>query len=144
MRLLPGPSLCSGALQILWHQSWTGLCEGAVDRRGAEVVCRELGCGARPVLQGELSAQPPLGLRFRCEGRESALMDCPHSGPDTPSDSSDSCSSGHSVTVTCSGNTHLQHHPSSLMSRNINLHAIFWSFIHCKNNCLKRRKNDLF
>uniref|UniRef100_A0A8C6UV68 SRCR domain-containing protein n=1 Tax=Neogobius melanostomus TaxID=47308 RepID=A0A8C6UV68_9GOBI len=57
------------------------VCEGALDRRGAEVLCRELGCGA-PLLQGALS---PLGQTFHCEGNESKLMDCnrTRTGPET-------------------------------------------------------------
>uniref|UniRef100_A0A8C6TCY0 SRCR domain-containing protein n=1 Tax=Neogobius melanostomus TaxID=47308 RepID=A0A8C6TCY0_9GOBI len=84
VRLVGGRSLCSGSLQIQDQslaQSWAGVCEGALDRRGAEVLCRELGCGA-PLLQGALS---PLGQTFHCEGHESKLMDCPRTrtGPET-------------------------------------------------------------
>uniref|UniRef100_A0A8C6S1A0 SRCR domain-containing protein n=1 Tax=Neogobius melanostomus TaxID=47308 RepID=A0A8C6S1A0_9GOBI len=84
VRLVGGRSLCSGSLQIQDQslaQSWAGVCEGALDRRGAEVLCRELGCGA-PLLQGALS---PLGQTFHCEGNESKLMDCPRTrtGPET-------------------------------------------------------------
>ncbi|XP_055079988.1 scavenger receptor cysteine-rich type 1 protein M130-like [Periophthalmus magnuspinnatus] len=91
VRLVSGPSLCSGSVQI-WNQSWTWVCEGALDQQGAEVLCRELGCGAPSLLQGALS---PLGQRFHCEGNESALMDCPRSGSET-------CSSGAAVNLTCS------------------------------------------
>uniref|UniRef100_A0A8C6S701 SRCR domain-containing protein n=1 Tax=Neogobius melanostomus TaxID=47308 RepID=A0A8C6S701_9GOBI len=75
VRLIGGRSLCSGSLQIQdqsLDQSWAAVCEGALDRRGAEVLCRELGCGA-PVLQGALS---PPGQTFHCEGHEYKLMDC--------------------------------------------------------------------
>ncbi|KAK7909326.1 hypothetical protein WMY93_014010 [Mugilogobius chulae] len=89
-------SLCSGSVQIWnqsWDQSWTWLCEGALDLLGAEVLCRELGCGAPSLLQGALS---PLGLQtFHCEGNESALMDCPRS-------SSRTCSSEAAAKLTCS------------------------------------------
>ncbi|XP_055086685.1 CD5 antigen-like [Periophthalmus magnuspinnatus] len=91
VRLVSGPSLCSGSVQI-WDQSWTWVCEGALDQQGAEVLCRELGCGAPSLLQGALS---PLEQTFHCEGHESALMDCPHS-------SSETCSSGAAVNLTCS------------------------------------------
>ncbi|XP_033827942.2 scavenger receptor cysteine-rich type 1 protein M130-like, partial [Periophthalmus magnuspinnatus] len=91
VRLVSGPSLCSGSVQI-WNQSWTWVCEGALDQQGAEVLCRELGCGAPSLLQGALS---PLGQRFHCEGNESALIDCPRSGSET-------CSSGAAVNLTCS------------------------------------------
>ncbi|KAK7912622.1 hypothetical protein WMY93_012833 [Mugilogobius chulae] len=96
VRLVSGSSLCSGSVQIWnqsWDQSWTWLCEGALDLLGAEVLCRELGCGAPSLLQGALS---PLGLQtFHCEGNESALMDCPRS-------SSRTCSSEAAAKLTCS------------------------------------------
>ncbi|KAK7909585.1 hypothetical protein WMY93_014269 [Mugilogobius chulae] len=92
VRLVSGSGLCSGSVQI-WDQSWTWLCEGALDLLGAEVLCRELGCGAPSLLQGALS---PLGLQtFHCEGKESALMDCPRS-------SSRTCSSEAAINLTCS------------------------------------------
>ncbi|XP_055008645.1 LOW QUALITY PROTEIN: deleted in malignant brain tumors 1 protein-like [Boleophthalmus pectinirostris] len=91
VRLVSGSGLCSGSVQI-WDGSWTGVCDGDLDQRGAEVLCRELGCGAPSLLQGALS---PLGQTFHCEGHESALMDCPRSN-------SSSCSSGTTVHLTCS------------------------------------------
>uniref|UniRef100_A0AAV2LRP4 SRCR domain-containing protein n=1 Tax=Knipowitschia caucasica TaxID=637954 RepID=A0AAV2LRP4_KNICA len=91
VRLVGGSGLCSGSLQI-WDRSWISVCEGALDLRGAEVLCRELGCNAPSVLQGELS---PLGTTFHCEGHESALMDCPRSRPKI-------CSSGPHEGVICS------------------------------------------
>ncbi|KAJ0037113.1 hypothetical protein NL108_018544 [Boleophthalmus pectinirostris] len=92
VRLVSGSGLCSGSVQI-WDGSWTGVCDGDLDQRGAEVLCRELGCGAPSLLQGALS---PLGQTFHCEGHESALMDCPRSNSST-------CSSGATVNLTCSG-----------------------------------------
>ncbi|XP_072309645.1 T-cell differentiation antigen CD6-like [Eucyclogobius newberryi] len=92
VRLVSGSGLCSGSVQI-WDQSWTWLCEEALDLLGAEVLCRELGCGAPSILQGAVS---PLGVQtFYCEGHESALRDCPRSG-------SWNCSSGAAVNLTCS------------------------------------------
>ncbi|XP_055008647.1 CD5 antigen-like [Boleophthalmus pectinirostris] len=91
VRLVSGSGLCSGSVQI-WDGSWTGVCDGDLDQRGAEVLCRELGCGAPSLLQGALS---PLGQTFHCEGHESALMDCPRSNSST-------CSSGTTVHLTCS------------------------------------------
>ncbi|KAJ0061488.1 hypothetical protein NL108_005321 [Boleophthalmus pectinirostris] len=91
VRLVSGSGLCSGSVQI-WDGFWTGVCDGDLDQRGAEVLCRELGCGAPSLLQGALS---PLGQMFHCEGHESALMDCPRSNSST-------CSSGATVNLTCS------------------------------------------
>ncbi|KAK7912572.1 hypothetical protein WMY93_012783 [Mugilogobius chulae] len=96
VRLVSGPSLCSGSLQIQWNQSWTSVCEEDLDLQDAEVVCRQLGCGAPSLLQGALSEEDQvlLGQMFHCEGNESALMKC-------PSSSSGQCSSGTTVNLTC-------------------------------------------
>ncbi|XP_072290241.1 CD5 antigen-like [Eucyclogobius newberryi] len=92
VRLVSGSGLCSGSVQI-WNQSRTWVCEGALDLQGAEVLCRELDCGAPSLLQGAVSH---VALQtFHCEGHESALMDCPRS-------SSGTCSSGAAVNLTCS------------------------------------------
>lgn len=83
VRLVSGQNMCSGSLQIRdssLEQSWTPVCEGEMDSRGAEVVCRQLGCGA-PVLQGALSTQAQM---FYCEGNEPSLLDCPRTCPGPP------------------------------------------------------------
>ncbi len=43
---LVGGSRCSGRLEILHDQSWMSVCDTAFDQQDAEVVCRELDCGA--------------------------------------------------------------------------------------------------
>ncbi|XP_059202792.1 scavenger receptor cysteine-rich type 1 protein M130-like [Centropristis striata] len=57
VRLVNGTSLCSGRLELKSdqsNQSWSSVCEADFDQQDAEVVCRELGCGAPSVLQGAL------------------------------------------------------------------------------------------
>uniref|UniRef100_A0A673CLI5 SRCR domain-containing protein n=1 Tax=Sphaeramia orbicularis TaxID=375764 RepID=A0A673CLI5_9TELE len=98
VRLVHGSSVCSGRLEVHSPQSrsWSSVCEGHLDLPGAQVVCRELGCGAPGLLQGALSgaAEAPVVQTFTCEGHESALLDCGSSGAQT-------CSSGTAVDLTC-------------------------------------------
>uniref|UniRef100_A0A673B1J7 SRCR domain-containing protein n=1 Tax=Sphaeramia orbicularis TaxID=375764 RepID=A0A673B1J7_9TELE len=98
VRLVHGSSVCSGRLEVRSNQSrsWSSVCEGHLDLHGAQVVCRELGCGAPGLLQGALSgaAEAPVVQTFTCEGHESALLDCGSSGAQT-------CSSGTAVDLTC-------------------------------------------
>uniref|UniRef100_A0A672YL08 SRCR domain-containing protein n=1 Tax=Sphaeramia orbicularis TaxID=375764 RepID=A0A672YL08_9TELE len=98
VRLVHGSSLCSGRLEVRSNQSrsWSSVCEGHLDLLGAQVVCRELGCGAPGLLQGAHygAAEAPVVQTFQCEGHESALLDCGSSG-------SQICSSGTAVDLTC-------------------------------------------
>ncbi|KAM9376162.1 scavenger receptor cysteine-rich type 1 protein M130-like [Pholidichthys leucotaenia] len=100
VRLLNGPSLCSGRLEVKSNQSWSSVCEADFDQRDAEVVCRELGCGSPSVLQGGLHGDveaPMWNKEFQCEGHESALLDCRSSGS-----ARNNCSPGKAVGLTCS------------------------------------------
>ena len=101
VRLVNGTSLCSGRLEVKSEQSWSSVCEDDFDQQDAEVVCRELGCGAPSVLQGALYGEveaPMWTKEFQCGGHESALLDCRRS------DSARStCSPGKAVGLTCSG-----------------------------------------
>ncbi|XP_035851740.1 scavenger receptor cysteine-rich type 1 protein M130-like isoform X2 [Sander lucioperca] len=104
VRLVNGTSLCSGRLEVKSNQStqsnqsWSSVCEDDFDLPDAEVVCRELGCGAPSVLQGALYGDmeaPVWTKEFQCRGHESALLDCDSSDRNT-------CSSGKAVGLTCS------------------------------------------
>uniref|UniRef100_A0A672HX00 SRCR domain-containing protein n=1 Tax=Salarias fasciatus TaxID=181472 RepID=A0A672HX00_SALFA len=104
VRLLNGSSRCSGRLQVKTNpsdQTWSSLCEADLDLQDAEVVCRELGCGAPSVLQGALYGDvqtPRWSPEFQCGGHESALLDCRSSGS-----ARSSCSPGKAAGLTCSG-----------------------------------------
>uniref|UniRef100_A0A4W6E6U0 SRCR domain-containing protein n=1 Tax=Lates calcarifer TaxID=8187 RepID=A0A4W6E6U0_LATCA len=103
VRLVNGTSLCSGRLEVKTHQSnqwWSSVCEADFDLQDAEVVCRELGCGAPSVLQGALYGEveaPMWTKEFQCGGQESALLDCRSSGS-----ARTTCSPGKAVGLTCS------------------------------------------
>ncbi|XP_073322993.1 scavenger receptor cysteine-rich type 1 protein M130-like [Pagrus major] len=103
VRLVNGTSLCSGRLEVKSDQSnqwWSSVCEADFDQQDAEVVCRELGCGAPSVLQGALygEGEAPIWTKeFQCGGHESALLDCRSSGS-----TRNTCSPGKAVGLTCS------------------------------------------
>ncbi|XP_056296423.1 scavenger receptor cysteine-rich type 1 protein M130-like isoform X2 [Pseudoliparis swirei] len=98
VRLVNGTSLCSGQLKVKSDQSWSSVYEDDFDQQDAEVVCRELGCGAPSVLQGALygdSESPMWTKEFLCEGHEAVLLDCDSSAGITRS-------SAKAVGLTCS------------------------------------------
>ncbi|XP_074501507.1 scavenger receptor cysteine-rich type 1 protein M130-like [Sebastes fasciatus] len=103
VRLVNGASLCSGRLEVKTNHSnqwWSSVCEADFDQQDAEVVCRELGCGAPSVLQGALYGDVEASMwtkEFQCGGTESALLDCRSSGSDR-----NTCSPGKAVGLTCS------------------------------------------
>ncbi|XP_062274635.1 scavenger receptor cysteine-rich type 1 protein M130-like [Scomber scombrus] len=100
VRLVNGTSLCSGRLEVKSEQSWSSVCEADFDQQDAEVVCRELGCGAPSVLQGALYGEveaPMWTKEFQCGGNESALLDCRRSDS-----ARRTCSPGKAVGLTCS------------------------------------------
>ncbi|XP_062291113.1 scavenger receptor cysteine-rich type 1 protein M130-like [Scomber scombrus] len=100
VRLVNGTSLCSGRLEVKSDQSWSSVCEADFDQQDAEVVCRELGCGAPSVLQGALYGEveaPMWTKEFQCGGHESALLDCRRSDS-----ARRTCSPGKAVGLTCS------------------------------------------
>ncbi|XP_070826699.1 CD5 antigen-like [Chaetodon trifascialis] len=112
VRLVNGTNLCSGRLQVRSNQSWSPVCGHDFKQQEAEVVCRELGCGAPSALQGGLYEDveaPAWATGFRCEGHESALLDCGGSGS-----AKHTCSSGQAVGLTCSdpGDARLVGEPS--------------------------------
>ncbi|XP_062274550.1 scavenger receptor cysteine-rich type 1 protein M130-like isoform X2 [Scomber scombrus] len=100
VRLVNGTSLCSGRLEVKSEQLWSSVCEAEFDQQDAEVVCRELGCGAPSVLQGALYGEveaPMWTKEFQCGGNESALLDCRRSDS-----ARRTCSPGKAVGLTCS------------------------------------------
>ncbi|KAG8003244.1 hypothetical protein GBF38_007654, partial [Nibea albiflora] len=100
VRLVDGTSLCSGRLEVKSDQLWSSVCEADFDQQDAEVVCRELGCGAPSVLQGALYGEVEAAIwtkEFQCGGHESALLDCRSSGS-----TRNTCSPGKAVGLTCS------------------------------------------
>ncbi|XP_074926609.1 scavenger receptor cysteine-rich domain-containing group B protein-like [Chelonoidis abingdonii] len=80
LRLVNGPSPCSGRVEVLHSLLWGTVCDGSWDLSEAEVVCRQLGCG--------MALSAPHGAYFgqgsdhvwldevHCTGAEAALTEC--------------------------------------------------------------------
>uniref|UniRef100_A0A8C7HXU8 SRCR domain-containing protein n=1 Tax=Oncorhynchus kisutch TaxID=8019 RepID=A0A8C7HXU8_ONCKI len=101
VRLVGGAGLCSGRVEVKSNQSWASVCEADFDQQDAEVVCRELGCGAPAALQGGLYGEgegQTWDKEFQCKGKESLLLDC-----DTSDRENNTCLPGNAVGFTCSG-----------------------------------------
>uniref|UniRef100_A0AAR2LE81 SRCR domain-containing protein n=1 Tax=Pygocentrus nattereri TaxID=42514 RepID=A0AAR2LE81_PYGNA len=101
VRLVDGPGLCSGRLEVKSHQSWTTVCEADFDWKDAEVVCRELDCGTPLTLQGALfgGGKLPFGTKkFQCNATEDRLLACSVSDSEEHTYTHDKA-----VELTCSG-----------------------------------------
>ncbi|KAL0148665.1 hypothetical protein M9458_055992, partial [Cirrhinus mrigala] len=82
---LVGGSRCSGRLEICHNQTWMSVCDAAFDQQDAEVVCRELDCGAPVQVLGAAAFgkgdTQMWSQEIQCRGNESQIHLCPTSLP---------------------------------------------------------------
>ncbi|XP_041661869.1 scavenger receptor cysteine-rich type 1 protein M130-like [Cheilinus undulatus] len=105
VRLVNGTDRCSGRLEVRSDQTWSPVCEEDLDLEGAQVVCREIGCGVPSVFKGGMFGEveaPFWSKKFQCEGHGSALLNCPDSGL-----TGNTCPPGRAVGLTCSDSVRL-------------------------------------
>ncbi|NXD18329.1 DMBT1 protein, partial [Nothocercus nigrocapillus] len=101
VRLVNGSGRCSGRVEVL-HERWGSVCDNGWDLLDAEVVCRELGCGAALSAPGSAlfgQGHDPIWLDgVNCTGTEEALAKCSAKpwGVHT-------CSHAEDAAVVCSG-----------------------------------------
>ncbi|XDV24214.1 hypothetical protein PO909_028450, partial [Leuciscus waleckii] len=104
---LVGGSRCSGRLEILDDQSWVSVCDAAFDQQDAEVVCRELDCGAPVQVLGEdafgKGDAQMWTQEIQCRGNETQISFCSIS-----SSQNHNCTSDNNVGLICSGYTDLR------------------------------------
>ncbi|XP_062311297.1 antigen WC1.1-like, partial [Osmerus eperlanus] len=102
LRLVGGTDLCSGRVEVHHGSSWGTVCDADFDQPDAEVVCRELGCGAPKELRGATAFGQGDGQvwaeEIQCRGNESQINSCP-----TPPSQNQPCSHGNDVGLVCSG-----------------------------------------
>ncbi|KAL0153753.1 hypothetical protein M9458_050940, partial [Cirrhinus mrigala] len=102
LRLVDGSHLCSGRVEVIYGNTWGSVC--AFDQQDAEVVCRELDCGAPAQVLGAAAFGKGKGRvwseEIQCRGNESTIHVCPRS----PSQMH-GCSHDSDVGVICSGYT---------------------------------------
>ncbi|XP_048012183.1 scavenger receptor cysteine-rich type 1 protein M130-like [Megalobrama amblycephala] len=99
---LIGNSSCSGRLEILDDQTWVSVCAAAFDQQDAEVVCRELDCGAPVQVLGEdafgKGDAQMWTQEIQCRGNESQIHLCP-----TSPSLENTCSNDNDIGLICAG-----------------------------------------
>ncbi|KAI7791663.1 putative scavenger receptor cysteine-rich type 1 protein M130-like [Triplophysa rosa] len=82
LRLSGGKGRCSGRLEVYHNSEWGSVCDDLWDIRDAQVVCRQLGCGAALSADGNEAFGAGEGVvwlnRVECRGTEIHPWDCPH------------------------------------------------------------------
>uniref|UniRef100_A0A7N6BIC5 SRCR domain-containing protein n=1 Tax=Anabas testudineus TaxID=64144 RepID=A0A7N6BIC5_ANATE len=94
---------CTGRVEILYNNTWgTVFCDDGWDFNDAEVVCRELGCGAALHASNSAHFGPGTGRIWLsgvdCSGSEISLSECKHSGF-----GNNNCEHSQDAGVLCSG-----------------------------------------
>ncbi|XP_067319360.1 deleted in malignant brain tumors 1 protein-like [Anolis sagrei] len=81
VRLVDGPTPCSGRVEVFLNKTWGTVCDNGWDLEDARVVCQEVGCGeplvaATGVRFGQGSG--PIWMdQVNCTGEEKVLKECP-------------------------------------------------------------------
>uniref|UniRef100_A0A8C1UTL8 SRCR domain-containing protein n=1 Tax=Cyprinus carpio TaxID=7962 RepID=A0A8C1UTL8_CYPCA len=106
-RLVDGSHLCSGRVEMLLVGGWGSVCDAAFDQQDAEVVCRELDCGAPVQVLGAAAfgkgdAQM-WTQEIQCRGNESHIRRCQSSNSHKIN-----CTHENDVGLICSGYTDLR------------------------------------
>uniref|UniRef100_A0A8C1RL22 SRCR domain-containing protein n=1 Tax=Cyprinus carpio TaxID=7962 RepID=A0A8C1RL22_CYPCA len=104
---LVGGSRCSGRVEVPHDQTWRSVCDAVFDQQDAEVVCRELDCGAPVQVLGAAAfgkgdAQM-WTQEIQCRGNESYISLCP-----TSSSLKQNCTHENAIGLLCSGYTDLR------------------------------------
>uniref|UniRef100_W5K1C0 SRCR domain-containing protein n=1 Tax=Astyanax mexicanus TaxID=7994 RepID=W5K1C0_ASTMX len=77
---LVGGSRCSGRVEVLHKKTWFTVCDADFNQQGAEVVCRELGCGSPVEVLGAAAFGRGEGQvwseELQCRGNESQIHFC--------------------------------------------------------------------
>ncbi|XP_078059647.1 scavenger receptor cysteine-rich domain-containing protein DMBT1-like [Mustelus asterias] len=85
VRLVGREAPCIGQLKIYYRGQWGSVCSSLWDSTTGDVVCRQIGCTAyHTTITTSISQDtgPILMDKFRCNGTESSLWQCPFSTAD--------------------------------------------------------------
>ncbi|NXO81639.1 DMBT1 protein, partial [Sitta europaea] len=101
-RLVGGPHLCAGRVEVKHEGRWGTVCDRGWDLRDAQVICRQVGCGPARAAPGRAhfgrgSGQVWLS-ELTCTGRERHLGHCP-----APPWGNNTCGHGEDAGVECTG-----------------------------------------
>uniref|UniRef100_A0A671Q8A8 SRCR domain-containing protein n=1 Tax=Sinocyclocheilus anshuiensis TaxID=1608454 RepID=A0A671Q8A8_9TELE len=124
---LVGGSRCSGRLEVPHGNTWYTVCAAAFDQQNAEVVCRELDCGAPVQVLGAAAfgkgdAQM-WTQEIQCRGNEYQFALCPASPLQF-------CSHENDVSVACAETVRLVGGNSRCAGRVEVLHRGQWGTVH--------------
>ncbi|XP_059366910.1 scavenger receptor cysteine-rich type 1 protein M130-like isoform X2 [Carassius carassius] len=105
-KLVNGSHLCSGRLEILQESKQYTVCDADFDQQDAEVVCRELDCGAPVQVLGAAAFGKGNAQMWtqeiQCRGDESHIRRCPLST------SKKNCTHDNDIGLICSGYTEVK------------------------------------
>ncbi|XP_042563216.1 deleted in malignant brain tumors 1 protein-like [Clupea harengus] len=100
-RLVNGSHQCSGRVEVEHRTTWGTVCDAAFDWQDAEVVCRELDCGAPVEVLGAAAfgegKKQMWSEEIQCGGNETHIQLCPTSALNI------NCSHDRDVGLVCSG-----------------------------------------
>uniref|UniRef100_A0A8C7ATV3 SRCR domain-containing protein n=1 Tax=Neovison vison TaxID=452646 RepID=A0A8C7ATV3_NEOVI len=84
VQLVEGSGRCSGRVEVYFEGIWHTVCDDFWDKKEAQVVCRQLGCGTAVSAPGEAhygqGSGPILLDDVQCSGTEANLGQCSHAG----------------------------------------------------------------
>ncbi|XP_041694747.2 soluble scavenger receptor cysteine-rich domain-containing protein SSC5D-like [Coregonus clupeaformis] len=82
VRLVNGPTSCSGTVEVFYRGEWLVLCTGWWSMIEAKVVCRQMGCGNATAESGGPMVEEGRGgvMVESCNGDESTITRCDISG----------------------------------------------------------------
>ncbi|XP_049323394.1 deleted in malignant brain tumors 1 protein-like [Astyanax mexicanus] len=126
-RLVLG-SRCSERVEVLHGESWVTVCDADFDQQGAEVVCRELGCGSPVKVLGAAAFGRGEGQVWsevlQCRGNKSQTHFCPKS-----SSLKHNCSHDNDVGLVCADSVRLADGGSRCAGRAEVFHRGQWGTI---------------
>ncbi|KAL0148716.1 hypothetical protein M9458_056043, partial [Cirrhinus mrigala] len=124
---LVGGSHCSGRLEVPQGNTWYTMCDTAFDQQDAEVVCREMNCGAPVQVLGAAAFgkgdTQMWTQEIQCRGNESQIALCP------VSPSHNICSHDNDVSVVCAETVRLVGANSRCAGRVEVLHDDEWGTV---------------
>lgn len=100
VRLYNGTDRCSGRVEVFHDDQWGKVCNNQWNQEAAEVVCKELNCGAPKSFQEKFNYGDSYlkGVTLQCSGSVTSVSQC------TLQEYGGTCEG---ASLSCTGETHL-------------------------------------